>query len=571
MIPLTIAGVRFDQFPPSVHASFSFSENQLQDASVKIKKQTQSEAVLLLSTCDRVEVWCEQSKTGLVEPMLRALSLPILAWRDHVYTLGGEACIDHAFSLASGLLSPLFGEDQIISQVLKSLERARFCGCASPLLEYLGREAVTTAKKIQSKINLQVPDETIAEAIEARLGPGAQQVLVIGSSAQARVVAAALASHHHTVTMTFRDLEKADLLLPPGVAAISYTERFSLFSKDLVVISATKGMEYTVTLEETKDVRMFFDLAGVRDIDPFISRKEGVLLYTLQDLDVPLPARSRAIAQADSLIAEDTAKVVRYLAFRRSVEDVQSLAARAANDLVYRLQGPLKECDDGLRTTLYETARKAFSHQLYRQKKGISYKRYDLTRPFHTGMESYAGDPPVVLKQVHTIEREGWNLTSLRFGSHSGTHMDSPFHMLASGPSLDVLDPSRFFCTAYVMDCTGFACIDLQMVCTLEPMWDAILLYTDQGNHPVPLTIEAATWLLDRGVRLFGFDTANADEQGSMEFPLHHLLFSREALILENLTNLEPILGKVVQLTCLPLLFEHADGAPTRVIACVAD
>jgi len=123
MISVSVLGIRFDQFPPSIHTKFSFTEEQLASITIKLRKQTRSDAVIVLSTCDRVELWCENPKIAVKEPFLRALSLPVLTWSEHTYSIIGEDAIDHLFSLTCGLLSPLYGEDQIISQVHTSLFR----------------------------------------------------------------------------------------------------------------------------------------------------------------------------------------------------------------------------------------------------------------------------------------------------------------------------------------------------------------------------------------------------------------------------------------------------------------
>ena len=72
---------------------------------------------------------------------------------------------------------------------------------------------------------------------------------------------------------------------------------------------------------------------------------------------------------------------------------------------------------------------------------------------------------------------------------------------------------------------------------------------------------------LGEGCRLFGFDIPNPDEEWDLSFRLHLRILGSDGIIIEKLANLEPILGKRVDLVCLPLLFKDADGAPVRVVA----
>jgi len=97
-------------------------------------------------------------------------------------------------------------------------------------------------------------------------------------------------------------------------------------------------------------------------------------------------------------------------------------------------------------------------------------------------------------------------------------------------------------------------------------------LWSDRWNSehyfedPPLLTEEATTLLLERGVRLFGFDSSSCDSMTSESLPIHHLIFSSDGLILENLNNLGRVVGRTVSLVALPLLLNDSDGAPTRVV-----
>jgi glutamyl-tRNA reductase len=438
-------------------------------------------------------------------------------------------------------------------------------------MEYLFKEAITTAKAVQSKVYLQVPDESLAEAVLMLLEKREvdKKVMLIGSSALSRLVAKTLSGKGYQVTMTFRDLEKADLLLPEGVKALAYEERFDHFRSYDVVISATKGMEYTVDLDSPDGPKLFIDLAPVRDINPLLAERKGVAVLTVEDFSVSLPRREAATAEARCIVSEHLGKALHYLTYRHQVEAVQRMAGQAANDLVYRLNGLLASHKLGLdfRKDLYETARKAFSHQLYQERKReAAIQRYDLSICLESGHAIYEGDPDTILEPFHTIDKEGWNLTRISLGSHTGTHMDSPAHLLKGGKTLDVYPLSRFFATAYVMDCRNLDIIDPEDIPELDPSCDAVLFCTVGRAQ---LSVDAVNSLLARGIRLFGFDTPNCDRSGDLSFPVHHAIFAQDALIIENLVKLDTVVSKVVQLTCLPLSFKNADGAPTRVIATV--
>ncbi len=76
----------------------------------------------------------------------------------------------------------------------------------------------------------------------------------------------------------------------------------------------------------------------------------------------------------------------------------------------------------------------------------------DLTQTIESGMEVYSGDPKVEITQVHFLEREGWRLKLLSFGSHTGTHVDAFSHMVEHGQTLDKLLLNRFIGRAKIVD-----------------------------------------------------------------------------------------------------------------------
>ncbi|HKM06318.1 MAG TPA: cyclase family protein [Sphaerochaeta sp.] len=200
----------------------------------------------------------------------------------------------------------------------------------------------------------------------------------------------------------------------------------------------------------------------------------------------------------------------------------------------------------------------------------------DLSHSITDGDRPYRGDPPTVIEQWSTLKRDHFRLKHMSFGSHSSTHMDSPSHLLAEGRTLDRYDPRSFFVEAFVLDVKNLPGIGLNQVQTIPSGVQAVLFSTGWAERwnseryfedPPLLTEEAATLLLERDIRLFGFDSSSCDALASETLPIHHMIFSYGCLILENLNNLDRVVGRTVSLVALPLRIHDSDGAPTRVIA----
>lgn len=71
-------------------------------------------------------------------------------------------------------------------------------------------------------------------------------------------------------------------------------------------------------------------------------------------------------------------------------------------------------------------------------------KIIDLSQPLYDKMPVYPGDPEVTIEEIHTIEKNGWNLRSVTITTHIGTHVNVPYHMVPTGEKLESFPLERF-------------------------------------------------------------------------------------------------------------------------------
>ena len=194
---------------------------------------------------------------------------------------------------------------------------------------------------------------------------------------------------------------------------------------------------------------------------------------------------------------------------------------------------------------------------------------WDLTRPVYSGMAVQLGDPPVLVAAARSHEIDGYAVTEICFGSHTGTHVDAPRHFFAEGMTLDQYPLERLVGPAVLVDCSEGG---------LGPAIRAPLLAERLGAHePLPaggivlvrtggrlLTVGAAQLLVDLGVGMVGSDSPSLDAD---PYPVHTLLLGQGILLLENLRGLDEIVPGPLTCACLPLPFTGSDAAPARVIA----
>jgi len=212
-------------------------------------------------------------------------------------------------------------------------------------------------------------------------------------------------------------------------------------------------------------------------------------------------------------------------------------------------------------------------------------KIIDLTQTISEGMPVYPGTEPPKLTIANTHEKDGFRETLISFYSHTGTHMDAPFHIFADRTRLDELPVEQFVGKALVIDCRdageggtiGMEYIDKALADEAEFLlfhtgWDENW-GTEKyfGEYPV-LSMEVCRYLLDSKKKGVGFDVIGIDPVSDGNLTRHKMLFSqRDMVIIENLTNLEKAGGSLFTLAVLPLKYEKADGAPVRAVAIIEE
>ncbi|WP_458398033.1 cyclase family protein [Anaerotignum sp.] len=212
-------------------------------------------------------------------------------------------------------------------------------------------------------------------------------------------------------------------------------------------------------------------------------------------------------------------------------------------------------------------------------------KIIDLTQTISETMPVYPGTEQPKLTVANTIEKDGFRETLLSFYSHTGTHMDAPFHIYADRTSLDALPAEQFVGKALVIDCCdvgeggeiGMEYIDK----TLADEADFLLFHTGWdknwgqekyfGAYPV-VSLEVCQYLLDSGKKGVGFDVIGIDPVSDGNLTRHKMLLSqRDIVIIENLTNLDKVGSGLFTFVALPLKYKDADGAPIRAVAIIEE
>jgi kynurenine formamidase len=184
----------------------------------------------------------------------------------------------------------------------------------------------------------------------------------------------------------------------------------------------------------------------------------------------------------------------------------------------------------------------------------------------------------VRLSPARSLERDGYRVSHLHLGSHSGTHVDAPSHVVEDGATVDQLPLHLLMGPAVVVDVrdvgprepigwerlAAHARPGLMLV--LHTGWDAFWGSVRYEDHPY-LDGEAAWELVTAGVRTVGIDALSLDETQGEDVPAHAALLSAGGVVVENLTNLAAIDHPEPVLSVLPLPLRGCDGSPVRAVA----
>jgi len=208
----------------------------------------------------------------------------------------------------------------------------------------------------------------------------------------------------------------------------------------------------------------------------------------------------------------------------------------------------------------------------------------DLTLEISTKLPSFPGSPRPRFISWATNKDDGYNLELIFLSSHSGTHIDAPFHFIKKGLKIDKIPLKRLVVEAALcrikkgtdeaitkQDIIEFESKHgkLQPNSTLifATGWHKNLLKKYYFTKNPGLSISAAKYLVKKKISLVGIDSPSIDLGSNSGFLAHHLLLKNDILILENLCNLEKISDVYFKLIVLPLKLKGATGSPVRAIA----
>ena len=330
----------------------SISEDQLPDALSSLKARDPISECLILSTCNRTELYACAGNRADDESITDFLSEYCGISRDtfasHLYSHAGHKAAEHLFSVASGIDSMVLGEDQILGQVKSAYSSA--AGSTGTVLNVLFQQAITVGKRARTETEIgrgafSVGSAAVQLARSIFDDLKGRTVLIVGAGEMGEITTAHLVSSGASeVLVANRTGERAVSLASQfGGKPVGFEDLTSALEAADIVITSTGSREPVVTREMVSfamRVRrgrpvFFIDIAVPRDIEPGVGDLDNVFVYDMDDLQAAVTAdtatREAEVEKVEKIVLEEVEEFMRWFRTLDAVPVITALREKFEN------------------------------------------------------------------------------------------------------------------------------------------------------------------------------------------------------------------------------------------------
>lgn len=357
-------GVNHHTAPIDIRESVAVAPEVLQDSLIDLRQYLQGSnsdcrpEVAILSTCNRMEIYCAANDVGYEDHHLESRAFDWLAaqnnvrsneLRPYIYSAKESDAVKHAFRVGSGLDSMVLGETQILGQMKKAIESANQVGTLGAYLKPLFDKTFSVAKEVRGNTQIGAHSVSIAGAsiklAERIFGDLSEcKVLFIGAGEMIGLCANHFASKKpKKIAIANRTVDKGSDLINAFTVQNLQTEVFSLseLAQHLhqydVVVSCTAsslpiiGLGMIQTALKSRQYRpiVLIDLAVPRDFEPEIKTLKDAYLYSIDDLGEIVNAgksrRLESMGEAEKIIEKSVTEFYQILEKKAVVPIIKSI------------------------------------------------------------------------------------------------------------------------------------------------------------------------------------------------------------------------------------------------------
>ncbi|MCM8798607.1 MAG: glutamyl-tRNA reductase [Candidatus Omnitrophica bacterium] len=278
----------------------SFPQKRVKEALNFLKEYEDLEGAVILSTCNRVEIYVStrspnQTESQIIDFISRYHEIDKARLTPYLYIYKEKEAIRHLFAVASGLDSQILGETQILGQVKFFLEESCSLDFVDEFLIKIFSSAISFAKEIHKKTKLSAGKISVGSVaidfIKEKFGSLDQRnILIIGVGKVTELVLKYLKKEKtNVIFISNRTYAKAkELAGQIGAEVVRFDNLKYYLCKSDIVISATSSPHFILKKDLLKDINnklLIVDLALPRDVEPSVKELKNISLYSLEDLD----------------------------------------------------------------------------------------------------------------------------------------------------------------------------------------------------------------------------------------------------------------------------------------------
>ena len=365
---LTAVGLNHQTAPLSIREKLAFAAACLPEAVRNLARSNAATEAVILSTCNRTELYCVGDSEEIIRWLADYHSLPIEELSPYLYTLGMQETVRHAFRVACGLDSMVLGEPQILGQIKDAVRVAQEQESMGKKLNALFQKTFSVAKEVrtdtavgENSVSMAAASVKLAEQIFPDIGD--LNVLFIGAGEMIELVATYFAAKNpRLMTVANRTLARAQELCDKlGVNAdpCLLSDLPAILHDYDVVVSSTasqlpivgKGMVERALKQRQSMPLFMLDLAVPRDIEAEVGDLNDAYLYTVDDMvnivQSGKEARQKAAAAAEALVSEKVVEFVRQQQGRQSVPLIRALRDEGEKARKQVLENAMKQLAKG--------------------------------------------------------------------------------------------------------------------------------------------------------------------------------------------------------------------------------
>ncbi len=343
-----VIGINHKTAPIALREKVYFAVDKLSLYLQDLLTRGYAHEAVLLSTCNRSELYCEADDAQAVCDWFCAqTSATRSELESALYIYRDQRAVAHMMDVACGLDSMVLGEPQILGQMKEAFSESCSAGAVNALFHRLFQQIFSTAKDIRTATAIGACPVSVASAavhfVKNKLDPGFRRddvavfrrddvsfadakIVLIGAGDTTALMMRYLKAYSSNVTFVNRSIENAQALAAEFGGNVVGIEKLAHVLKDAdIVFSATGSAVPVVTREMVVNAIaarlgspiLLLDIAVPRDIDPAIANVPGAQLYCIDDLrdiiEHNRQGREHAAIKAREMIEEKSSQFVSSL------------------------------------------------------------------------------------------------------------------------------------------------------------------------------------------------------------------------------------------------------------------